>query len=461
MLKPMHSSLFTAALVLVACQNPPASAPSAQQPVKLTPQPAAQTAPQVAPPPAPQQPAPQPAPSPAPQPAPQVAPQPAPEPTAVPAPAGVQDPSPTPDSKPAEVPKLPWFEGGLEKALAEAKASKKLVFADFNASWCTWCMKMNREVFANEETVAALASVICVSIDYDKQRETAEKYLVGKELPVVIWFNSDGTVRERIEQFQSRPVFLANTARIKADIGTLNDLRRKVEANPADLDQRYELHRRLKAVGDASGAAAQRAAIEKADPQGESRAMHHFKYEGLHAAIDAHWAQTRTLDPKLIEGLRNFMEIENDPEIMWDGWMSLANTYSYWGEQAKSRGEAPEAKRNRGLQRECLARAWRGIPQDDDTLRQHVTGYTSSFWDLRDELSADDKALLLTMNEMVARRLESEALVQHSLAQALFLSGKTEAAQAACEHAIEIAKATGQDPQNYEKTLALIRGGAK
>jgi hypothetical protein len=322
-------------------------------------------------------------------------------------------------------------------------------------------MKMNREVFANEETVAALASVICVSIDYDKQRETADRYLVGKELPVVIWFNPDGTVRERIELFQSRPVFLANTARIKADIGTLNDLRRKVEANPADLDQRYELHRRLKAVGDATGAAAQRAAIEKADPQGESRAMHHFKYEGLKAGIEANWAQTRALDPKLIEGLRNFMEIENDPEIMWDGWMSLANTYSWWGDQAKLRGEAPEAKRNRGLQRECLARAWRGIPQDDDTLRQHVTGYTSSFWDLRDELSADDKALLLTMNEMVARRLESEALVQHSLAQALYLSGKSDAAQAACEHAIELAKATGQDPQNYQKTLELIRGGAK
>jgi len=355
---------------------------------------------------------------------------------------------------------VPWFSGGLEAALVEAKKTNKLVFADFNAAWCTWCMKMNREVFSTDEAASALENVLCVSIDYDKHREIADRYLVGRELPVVLWFNSDGTVRERIEAFQSAPVFLASVARIKNDLGTINEQRRKADANPADLDGRYELYRRLKAVGDATGAAAQRAAIEKADPQGASRAMHHFKYDGLTTAIETYWAQTKTLDPKQIAGLRDFVEGESDPEIMWDGWMRLANTYKYWGEQAQARGESPEAKKQRSAQRECLARAWRGIPQDDDTLHAHVTGYAALFWDLKDELSADDKALLLSMTEMVARRFEVDALVQDLYARALFLSGKRDAAQAACEHAIEIAKSRGEDPTNYQKTLEAIGGTA-
>ena len=379
-------------------------------------------------------------------------------------PALQEPPKPAPAAPAKPQSKVPWYAGTLEKALAEAKTSNKLVFADFTASWCSWCMKMNREVFATDEVAAALENVISVAIDYDKQRDTAERYLVGKagaqdSLPVVIWFNSDGTVRERIDFFQGKDLFLANTARIKADIGTINELRRKVETSPADLEQRFQLYKRLKAVGDAAGAAQQRAEIEKADPQGGSRAMHNFKYEALKAQIDAYWHQTKSLDPKMIQGLWNFMEVESDPELVWDGWMSLANTYKYWADMAQQRTDVADAKKNRSIQRDCLARAWRGIPQDDDTLRAHVNGYADYFWGLRDELSPDDKSLMLTMTEMVARRLENEYLVQHSYALALFVNGKADAAQAACERSIGLAKASGFDAQNLEKTLTLIRGG--
>jgi thiol-disulfide isomerase/thioredoxin len=360
--------------------------------------------------------------------------------------------------KPAEG-KVVWFAGRLDKALAEAKSSNRLVFADFNAIWCSFCMKMKREVFATDEAATALEPVICVSIDYDKQRDTADRYLVGKELPVMIWFNPDGTVRERIDGSQEKARFLADTERIKADIGTINHERRKVEAHPEDLDERYELYRRLLAVGNRDEAAAQRAEIEKADPQGNSRPMHHLKYDGLMEAIHAHWEEAKELDQKQIEGLRNFLEVESDPGIQWDGWMSMANTYQYYGAQAQSRGESVEAKKQRSIQRDYLRRAWRGIPQDDDTLHEYVTHYAGDFWDLRDELSADDKALLLEMTTLAAHRFDADALTQDLYARALFLQGKPDLAQSACERAIELAKKSGLDPQNFEQTLALIRAG--
>ncbi|MBK7642859.1 MAG: DUF255 domain-containing protein [Planctomycetes bacterium] len=373
-----------------------------------------------------------------------------------PAPAPAPSPAPAPAQEAPK--KVAWFKGSLEKALEEAKSSNKLVYADFGASWCSWCIRMDREVFSSDEGLSALEPVICVKVDYDKQRDTCDRYLVGKELPVSIWFNADASVRERIDGYQDQSLFLANASRIKNDLGTINELRRRVASNPADLDGRFELHRKLKSVGDAAGAAEQRAAIEKADPLGDSRAMHHFKFDTLMAGIQDYWAKTKSLDLKQIEGLRVFLEGESDPEIMWDGWMSLSNTYNYFADQAQARGDAAEAKKNRGIQRQFLARAWRGIPQDDDTLRGHVTGYAALFWDLKDELSADDKSLMLTMTEMTARRLDREPLVQQCYARALFLNGKTDAAQAACERAIELAKATSQDPQNYEKDLELFGG---
>jgi len=390
-------------------------------------------------------------------------------PTPVQSPAAETPPSPAPEPAPEPAPapapnkpaqsKVAWFAGGLDKALAEAKSSNRLVFADFNAGWCTFCMKMNREVFASDEAETALESVLCVSIDYDKQRDTADRYLVGKELPVMIWFNPDGSVRERIDGAQEKAAFLADTERIKADIGTINHVRRKVDAHPEDLDERYELYKRLLAVDDRAGAAAQRTEIEKADPQGESRPMHHFKYDALMEAIHAHWAETKELDQKQIEGLRNFLEVESDPGILWDGWMSLANTYLYYGEQAQARGESAQAKQQRSIQRDYLGRAWRGIPQDDDTLHAHITRYAAYYWDLRDELSADDKALFLEMTELAAHRFDADALVQDLYARALFLQGKNDLAQAACERAIDLAQKSGLDPQNFEQTLALIRGG--
>jgi len=382
------------------------------------------------------------------------------QPAAQPAPPPAAKPQPEAQpAAPASEGKVEWFVGGLAKALAEAKSSNKLVFADFTAVWCTWCAKMNREVFATQEAAAALEPVICVSIDFDKQREIADRYLVSNALPVVIWFNPDGTVRERIDDFQDKPTFLANVARIKADLGTINHLRRKVETSPSDLDQRYELYRRLQAVGEKEGAAAQRAQIEKADPQGDSRAMHHFKYDALMAEIHANWAETQALDPKQIDGLRAFLEAETDLEILWDGWMSLANTHEYFSQQAEKRGDSVEAKKERGIQRECLANAWAGIPQDDDSLHTYVTRFASYFWDVRDELSAEDKTLLLAMTETVAGRFKSDALVQDLRARALFLGGKKDEAEAACQRAIELAKQSGADPRNFEKTLEVIRGG--
>ena len=62
-----------------------------------------------------------------------------------------------------------------EKAVAQAKAEKKLVLLDFTGSdWCGWCMKLDKEVFSKSDFKAfAKDNLVPVTLDFPH----------GKKLP--------------------------------------------------------------------------------------------------------------------------------------------------------------------------------------------------------------------------------------------------------------------------------------
>ena len=91
-----------------------------------------------------------------------------------------------------------------EKAIASAKGTKRLVLMDFTGSdWCSWCMKLNKEVFSQPEFQQfAQDNLVLVELDFPRGKpqsadEKARNEALAKKFrvqgfPTIVVLNSEG-----------------------------------------------------------------------------------------------------------------------------------------------------------------------------------------------------------------------------------------------------------------------------
>jgi thioredoxin-related protein len=113
------------------------------------------------------------------------------------------------------------------KALAQAKAEKKMVLVDFTGSdWCPWCQKLDKEVFAEPKFQDyAKKNLILVTVDFPQGKEqSAELKKQNADLqdkfaiqgyPTVVVLSPDGKkVGELGYQPGGAEAFLAELAKV-------------------------------------------------------------------------------------------------------------------------------------------------------------------------------------------------------------------------------------------------------
>ena len=120
------------------------------------------------------------------------------------------------------------YQDSLEKAQLE----KKPVLIKFEASWCVWCEKMEKEVFTDPEIIKELDKFVCVKIDVDKQENIAKAYKI-KSLPRTIIINTYGEIVGDWLGFHEAPVF----SKLLRDVDEYTHTQTEMTKAPAISDE--------------------------------------------------------------------------------------------------------------------------------------------------------------------------------------------------------------------------------
>lgn len=120
------------------------------------------------------------------------------------------------------------WDDDYEKAVAKAKAEKKMVLLDFTGSdWCGWCIKLDKEVFSKPEFKEyAKANLVLVEVDFPQGKRQTKKLKEQNEklqqehgvqgYPTIIILNSEGKKVGKLGYMEGGPkAFLAKLDELK------------------------------------------------------------------------------------------------------------------------------------------------------------------------------------------------------------------------------------------------------
>ncbi len=341
--------------------------------------------------------------------------------------------------------KLPWFTGTFDELLAKAKASNQIIFIDFWTDWCVWCKRLDSGAFSDDSVVEAMKDVLCYSVDAESETGAplAAKYKV-KGYPALFVLSPDGSVRDNIGGFLTPDQFKTEMQRMRADKGTVSDLRRQVAEEPKNVDRVYALMQKLTTIGDEEGALEQRNAIPKLDPEGKSLAMHEFAFEKVMDEINAGWNESQTLD---VTKVIVFLEKETYPTVLFKGWYSVYKMHGYLAQEANQKGQADEAKKQEGLSFQALRSIWKYAGKEERTnIGPQVA---LDFFQRRAAITADEKTFALQVAKDTHELAPDNAAAVAGLACCLYMNGSKDEAIAKIQRAIEL------DPANKNWPLRL------
>jgi thioredoxin 1 len=346
--------------------------------------------------------------------------------------------------------KIPWFTGTFDEAVAKAKAEKKLIFIDFWTTWCGWCKKLDKDTYTDDSVLLTMKDIICLSIDAESKdgAPIAKKYNITG-YPTMVVLEGDGSLRDQLVGFMPPAKFKEEIERVRADKGTVGDLKKQVDGDGKSLDKRWKLASKLKELGDAKGYDAQMAEIKKLDPDGKSLPMRQAAFEDTMAKVNDLWKQKKGADSPAL--LKEFLAKETYPEILFNGYATLGQIYGGLGQMAEQDQKPDDVKKYAAESRKAQMMAWKSVA--DDQMVDYGNQLAWSLYEAKDDITAEDKTFALDVATKIAAKADKNAAVLDTVSCVQFMNGKKDDAIKTIKRAIEI------DPKNDDYKARLKEFG--
>jgi thiol-disulfide isomerase/thioredoxin len=142
---------------------------------------------------------------------------------------------------------IPW-QTNLQKASATALSANKPILIEFWADWCPPCKVMDAEVYPDAGVVKAMAKVLPVRIDVDKQGALARQYEVAS-MPTLVFADSYGNELFRFAGTITAATMIRLLDELPGDVTNINRLARILARDKDNFEALEGLGRELKAAG--------------------------------------------------------------------------------------------------------------------------------------------------------------------------------------------------------------------
>ncbi|MFN0009998.1 MAG: thioredoxin family protein [Planctomycetota bacterium] len=345
--------------------------------------------------------------------------------------------------------KIPWFKGSFEAALAQAKSENKLIFIDFWTDWCGWCKRLDKDTFSNDSVVAEMKDILCLSIDAESESGApiAKKFAV-RGFPALILLGPDGKAEDSIGGYLKPDDFKRAIQRVRSGEGTVSGFRKKIAADPSNMDLRLQLASKLESLGDLDGKAREIVEVKKLDPDGKSLAMRRIELQSVGQKINEIYEKTQKVDIALMAA---FLAEEKHKELLFEGWSFMVQMNAFMAMQAENEGRPADAKQYRVDQRSGLKTAWSHVP--DAQIGPFGNSLAWSFYEMREELSDEEKGFALEIATKANDASKNDVNVIDTYAACLDMNGKKEEAIRQIQRCIELQP----DNQQWKERLAQLQ----
>jgi len=131
----------------------------------------------------------------------------------------------------------------IEKAYQAAKTGDKIIMVDVYTDWCTWCDKLDEEVYTDSHVIELAGEIISLKVDAEdgaQGQSFAQRYGVDS-FPTIIFLRADGREIDRIGGFLPAHHFLEEMRRIKEGRDTFLSLQEAEEAGSIEAINRLVL----------------------------------------------------------------------------------------------------------------------------------------------------------------------------------------------------------------------------